>query len=130
MKHYNCPYCNAYLNAQGYIALGVKIPHGNTGVILLSEEIGDYRTRINPKLEIKEGDLTHFHCPSCTKSLNVPDDDKHVKILKTDENGEEHTVVFSAVNGEQSTYLISKERQLTFGEHAMKFMDPEWYMKF
>lgn len=129
MKHYNCPYCHAYLNAQGYIALAVKKPHGNSGVILLSEEIGDYATKLNPKLDIHEGDLTHFHCPSCTESLHLPSDERLVRILKTDSNGVEHTVIFSAINGERSTYLISDERQLTFGEHALKYMDPEWYLK-
>ena len=129
MKHYNCPYCSAYLNLDGKIVLSVKQPKGNSGVIFLSEELGDYVTKLNPKLDIKEGELTHFHCPSCAESLHMLEDENHVRIKKTDKNGEEHSLIFSAIKGKLSTYLISKERQLTFGEHALKYLDPEWYLK-
>lgn len=129
MNHYNCPYCRAYLNVNGFIALNVKKEGENSGVILLSEKLGDYSSHINPKLHYEEGEMTWFYCPSCSKSLHMVEDESLVRILKKDEEDEEHTVIFSAINGKQLTHQISKERQLSFGEHALKFVDPDWYKK-
>ena len=129
MKQYYCPYCSSQLNANGYIVLTIKEKHGKSGIILMSEEIGDYTSHMSSNLKVEEGDKSHFHCPSCTKSLEFDADKNMVRIFKIDENGEEHAVVFSSVYGEKSTYKLSAERQLSFGEHAMKFADPEWYLK-
>ena len=63
------------------------------------------------------------------KSLEFERDENMVKIFKVDENGEEHTVIFSAIFGKKLTYLISEERQQSFGEQAQKYLDPEWYLK-
>jgi len=129
MNHYNCPYCEAYLNANGFVALLVRKDHGVSGIVLLSEELGNYASYMNAKIESKEGEKSDFNCPSCSKSLIYGNEDKLVRLFKTDAIGEKHTILFSAIKGEQSTYQISEERQLTFGEHALKFIDPEWYLK-
>ena len=129
MNQYNCPYCTAYLNVNGFVALTIKQKHGNSGIILMSEELGDYSIHLNPNLNIEPGEKTDFYCPSCSRSLEFKEDQNMVRILKTDENNEQFTVVFSAVFGERSTYQISEERHLSFGEHAMKYLDPTWYQK-
>ena len=129
MNQYNCPYCMAYLNVNGYVALSIKQRHGNSGIILMSEELGDYTIHLNPSLKFEAGEKTDFYCPSCSKSLQVEEDQNKVRILKTDENNDRHVVVFSALFGENSTYQLFEERQLSFGEHAIKYLDPTWYLK-
>ena len=127
MNQYNCPYCTAYLNVNGYVTLIIKKKHGKKGVILMSEELGDYSIHLNPELKFKTGEKTEFYCPCCGKSLEFKHDENKVRIFKTDENGVENTVIFSALFGEQSTYQLSEERQLSFGENAMKYLNPTWY---
>ncbi|MBL4706056.1 MAG: hypothetical protein JKY54_16135 [Flavobacteriales bacterium] len=129
MKQYYCPYCRAHLNVHGYIVLTLKRKEGRSGIILMSDTIGDYTTHINTEINLGDGEKAHFYCPCCAKSLEYEQNKNMVKIFKVDELGEEHTVIFSAIFGEKSTYKLSLERQLSFGEHAMKFIDPEWYLK-
>ena len=129
MNHYKCTYCSAHLNVNGYIVLSFKKKHGKNGIILMSEELGNYTVHLNPDLKFEEGEKSEFYCPCCSKSLQFKEDQNKVRIFKTDEKGEEHTVIFSAIFGEKSTYQLSEERQLSFGEHAMKYLDPTWYLK-
>ena len=129
MNQYNCPYCSSHLNAKGYIVLSFKTDNDTCGIILMSEELGDYTIYFNSEVIIKKGEKTHFYCPCCSKSLEFEHDKNMVRIFKIDENGEEHTVIFSAIYGDRKTFLLSEERQLSFGEHAMKFLDPKWYLK-
>ena len=129
MKQYYCPYCSAHLNVNGYIVLLLKKKYGKSGIILMSEELGDYTFYLNPQIKFTEGEKAHFYCSCCGKSLEFEDDENLVRIFKVDENGEEHTVIFSAIFGEKLSYKISEERKLSFGEHAMKYMDPEWFLK-
>jgi len=129
MKQYHCTYCSALLNVNGFLVLSVKRSHDRSGLVLLSDEIGDYNVHINPDISFEEGEKAHFHCPCCSKSLEYENNENLVKIFKTDENGEQHTVIFSAIFGERLTYKLSEERQLSYGEHATKYADPEWFVK-
>ena len=87
MNQYYCPYCSTLLNVNGFIVLSYKTDHGKCGVLLMSEELGNYTVHINPKIKIKQGDKTHFFCPCCSKSLEFERDENMVKIFKKDENG-------------------------------------------
>ena len=129
MNQYNCPYCSSHLNANGYIVLSFSSDNDTCGIVLMSEKLGDYTIHFNPGIKIKKGEKTHFYCPCCSKSLEFEHDKNMVRIFKIDENNEEHTVIFSAIFGKKQTFLLSEERQLSFGEHAMKFLDPKWYLK-
>jgi hypothetical protein len=129
MNQYYCPYCSSFLNVKGYIVLSYKRDHGKSGVMFMSDELGDYTVHLNKEVKINKGEKTHFYCPCCSKSLEFEKDENMVKIFKVDENGEEHTVIFSAIFGEKLTYLISEERQQSFGEKAQKYLDPEWFLK-
>ena len=129
MKQYYCPYCSAQLNVNGFIALSISKKKSKSGMILLSEELGDYTSHISSNLTFEEGEKADFNCPSCTKSLEFESDKNLVRIFKTDKDGKEYAVIFSSIYGEQSTYRLSSERKLSFGEHAMKYADPEWYLK-
>lgn len=98
-------------------------------MILLSDELGDYTMFISNNLHINEGDKVHFRCPACHHSLEYKQNKNLVRIMELDKNGNEHTVIFSAIFGEQSTYRISEERTMSYGENAIRYMDPDWYRK-
>ncbi len=129
MIKYLCPYCRTQLNVDKNVIL---VGHSETGcraLILLSQDLGDYNVKMAPECPIKKGDKVHFHCPVCSKSLDYARKEDFAWLIKTDEEGKEFTIVFSAIFGDHATYKISEERTLTYGEKALKFMNPEWYIQ-
>ncbi len=128
MNRFLCPYCQAQLNVGGHLVLSVHCKNGTKGVVLLSDELGNYSADISDNLKFNEGDHIHFHCPACSHSLEYKENKNLARVLKEDK-GVESTIVFSAIFGEQSTYQINEERTLTFGEHALRYTDPDWYRK-
>lgn len=129
MNHYTCPNCSVHLNVDGNIVLSIKTHDGNHGVVLLSDTLGDYSVHHHPALKLQKGEKTHFYCPSCKGSLDYSKDQNMVRIFMHSDEGEEHTVIFSAIYGDQATFQISEERSKSYGELAHKFQDPEWYLK-
>ena len=128
MSTYLCPDCNAALNVAGYLILTVKKSNGNCGVVLLSEKLGDYTVHHHPDLSFEKGEHVHFRCPACKSDLTHSSDKDMVRVF-LNEDGEETTVLFSAVFGENATYQVSEKRNKTYGEMVKKFQDPYWYLK-
>ena len=129
MNLFLCPYCQAQLNVAGRLVLSAHCESGVKGIVLLSDTLGDYSADMSNNLNFESGDKIHFHCPACIHSLEYKENKNLARVLKRDEQGTETTVIFSAIFGEQSTYQIDEERTLTFGEHAVRYMDPDWYRK-
>lgn len=128
MKECKCPYCMAPLNVNGYIVFAAHKNDDDKGVVLLSDVLGDYTAHYGSNLSFEPGDKVHYYCPVCQHSLEYKENKNLVRILSEDEHGQ-HTIIFSAILGEQCTYKINEERTLTFGEHAVRYMDPDWYRK-
>lgn len=128
MTTYLCPDCNVALNVAGYLILTVKKSNGNRGVVLLSDQLGDYTVHHHPNLKFEKGERVQFRCPACKSDLMHSSDKDMVKVFMN-ENGEETTVLFSALFGENATYQISEKRGKTNGEMIKKFQDPDWYLK-
>lgn len=129
MTQYKCPYCSTQLNVNGHVVLSLKREYKQDALILLNEELGNYNYHVSPSVKIKEKENVNFHCPSCARSLDLKQDENKARIIKIDENGEKLAVIFSTIFGDHSTYAVSKERQMSYGEHALKYLDPTWYMK-
>ena len=129
MKKFTCPYCFIQLNINGQLILVGAFPNGQKGLVLLSEEIGDYTVHLSPDIQLGKGEKAQFSCPCCQKPLEYSKDKDFVRIVKHDEKNEEYSVVFSAIFGEHCTYKISEERTLTYGESAIKYQNPEWYLQ-
>ena len=129
MKKYTCPYCFIQLNINGQIVLLGEFPNGQKGLLLLSDKLGDYTVHFDPSIHLDKGDKVDFHCPSCQKSLEYSKNADLVRLVKKDENDNEFSVVFSAIFGEHCTYKISEERTFTYGESAIKYQNPEWYLQ-
>lgn len=126
---YLCPYCVSHVDVNDKIVLSAKLPSGKRGIVLLSATIGDYTVEKSKSLHPENGDEVDLHCSVCQHNLIHDEDRKLCKLLKIDEKGEEHTILFSRVWGEQSTFHIEKEKTTSYGEHAIRYQDPEWYMQ-
>jgi uncharacterized protein YbaR (Trm112 family) len=124
-----CPYCQAQLNLGGHLILAGTCSENNKGVFLMSDKLGDYSVLYSDNLKMNQGDKVHFSCPACHHSLEYKENKNLAKIIQVDENKEEHTIIFSTIFGEESTYHINEIRTLTFGENALRYMDPDWYRK-
>ena len=129
MNTYTCPHCHTALNVSGFLVLTAKNPSGAYGLILMSDQLGDYSVHINKDFQVEKGERTCFYCPACKGSLSYSKDNNLVRIFMTDsDTGEESTIIFSAIFGENATYQISEKREKSYGEMISKFKDPGWYL--
>ena len=128
MKKYLCPYCCIQLNVGGHVILIGQRSTGQKGIILLKEKLGDYNVQLPSGFHFEKGEKIQFHCPSCTKSLDYSRKKDFAWILKHDEEGKEFTIIFSVIFGNHATYKISEERTISYGEKAIQFTNPEWYL--
>ena len=128
MKKYLCPYCCIQLNVDNHVILIGHGTAGHKGLILLREKLGDYNVKLPTGFNLDKGEKVHFHCPGCSKSLDYSRKKDFAWLLKHDEEGNEFTVIFSVIFGNHATYKISEERTISYGEKAIQFTNPEWYL--
>jgi uncharacterized protein YbaR (Trm112 family) len=129
MDTYHCPYCNAQLNIDGYVVLSWQSEDKDNGVVLLSDKLGDYTVKFGSKANVKDGMRLNIFCPACHESLQYTGNKNLIRINRCNEFNDHSTILFSAILGEHSTFEISDERTLTYGENAIRYMDPNWYQK-
>ena len=130
MENYICPFCKGHLNVNDNIVLIVRNKNEKQGLIFLHTELGNYATQMISSLEIGKGDTVDFFCPYCHTNIEFHKEKSNlVKLLREDKYGKKTQVVFSKVYGEQATYHIDESNVMSYGEHAKKYMDPEWFLK-
>jgi len=123
---YLCPHCKKVINVDEDIILTAKNNKDERGLILLHTELGNYSSKISEDFFCKKGDLIEMFCPLCTESLNYEFKMSYAHLLKVEES--EHIVIFSRKFGEKRTFKLEGEKITTYGEHALKFTDPEWFL--
>lgn len=128
MNKYLCTYCCIQLNVDNYVILIGHGTSGHKGLILLKEKLGDYNVTMPSSFSLDKGEKVHFHCPGCSKPLDYSRKKDFAWILKHDEEGKEFTIIFSVIFGNHATYKISEERTISYGEKAIQYMNPEWYL--
>ena len=128
MKKYTCPYCRIQLNVNNHVILVGHGTSGHKGLILLSEKLGNYDVIMPHGFSFDKGEKAHFHCPGCSKSLDYPGKKDYAWLLRHNKKGKEFTIIFSVIFGTHSTYKISEERTISYGEKAIQYTNPEWYM--
>ena len=116
------------LNVNNHVILTGHADSGQKGLILLSEKLGDYNVKLASGFNLAKGEIVHFHCPGCSKSLDYHRKKDFAWILKHDEEGEEFTIIFSVIFGNHATYKVSEERTISYGEKAIQYVNPEWYL--
>lgn len=126
---YICPHCISHLDIENQILLSAKNHLGQRGIIGLSTTLGDYTVKHHDSFKLESGQSLSLSCPVCSKELVHDKDENFSKLIRVDEKGEEHTVLFSNTYGDQCTFHLKGEKATSYGEHALRFQDPEWFLQ-
>ncbi|MDY0315714.1 MAG: hypothetical protein RBR32_11630, partial [Bacteroidales bacterium] len=81
MKNYICPKCGGYLSIDNEIVFLTKNNKGNSAIVLLNAELGNYSFRKNTNVDFKEGDHVNFICPICYENLNAENVDDNLACV-------------------------------------------------
>ncbi|MBN2777744.1 MAG: hypothetical protein JXR36_08880 [Bacteroidales bacterium] len=123
MKNYICPKCGGHLSIDNEIIFLTKNNKGDSALVLLSAEIGNYSFRKNDKVNFAAGDHVNFICPICYENLNAEEYDNNLaKVIMIDEDGKESNIVFSKILGEKATYSIHEKGVDAFGDHKDNYL--------
>jgi hypothetical protein len=121
MHDFVCPKCKENLRVGDNIIFKVKNSRKQSGLLLLSPQIGNYTSLKHPSFEIQTGEALEFLCPLCNTSL-ISDIHKNLAhVILLDKSGEGHDVYFSQVVGEHSTFETNGESVHVAGEDAGRY---------
>lgn len=121
MNNFICPKCSGQLRVGEHIIFKVKNEKKHTGLVLLHPQIGNYDSVRHPSFEINEGDFLEFFCPLCSSSLQSDIHKNLAHLILQDDNGKNHDVYFSQIQGEHSTYETTGDSLRVAGENAGKY---------
>jgi len=117
-KNYFCPTCSSPLNVENNIVLAVQKNNGQSGIVFLDTELGDYTKVKHSSLTFEKGEIVKLYCPVCHKNLLCLPDYNLARLVMKDDDGENLTVLFSVMFGEEETYLMKNNVvHKTFGQH-------------
>ncbi len=124
-KSYICPHCKGHLMIDKDIIFLTKTKQGESGLVLISPEIGDYSYKSHPSVKYKDGDHVNFICPICYENLDAKEyESKNLaKIYMIDEKGKQHSIVFSKIKGEKCTYKISDDTFEAYGKNSGDYLN-------
>lgn len=121
MNDFLCPKCMGHLRVGEHLIFKVKNLKKQSGILLLSPQIGNYSSVKHPSFEISAGESLEIHCPMCDASL-ISDIHKNLAhVLLYDENGNSNDVYFSRIFGEHSTFKTAGESVHIEGEDAGRY---------
>ena len=117
-----CPYCKGKLNIEGNIVLSARTHEAKRGLVCISPEIGNYKTKTHPSFEIPDGEQAEFFCPVCHSNLAALEFNENlVKLLMTDDNHVVYEILFSGIAGEECTYKLKDHDIESFGGDSQKY---------
>jgi len=124
-KSYICPHCKGHLRIDKDIIFLTKTKSGESALVLISPEIGDYNYKSHPSAKFEDGDHVNFICPICYENLDAQEfETKNLaKILMIDEDGKQHSVVFSKIKGEKCTYKVSDDTFEAYGKNSGDYLN-------
>jgi len=123
---YLCPNCKKVININEDIILIGKNDKSENGIISLHTELGNYSSKRSEDFHVEKGEMIELFCPLCSESLNYEFKMSYANLIKVEDK--EHIVIFSKKYGEKRTFKVEGEKVTTYGEHALKFNDPEWFL--
>ena len=121
MNNFLCPRCLGHLRVGENLIFKVKNHRKQSGLMLLSPQIGNYISVKHPSFDIKIGDSLEYFCPLCNGSLTSDIHDNLAHVILHDENDRSNDVYFSRIVGEQSTFTTDGESVSVSGEDAGKY---------
>jgi hypothetical protein len=126
-RSYYCPHCKKLLNPHRKVIFLVE--DGNElELVLLSAKLGDYSAVHSRSMQLLEGAVYTFRCPVCRADLTSSINHRLVDLLSRE--GEDDPLVhvsFSRVHGEEATFLMSDDEVSSFGSHANRYEDVNFF---
>ena len=122
---YLCPHCNSHLRVRENIILAFKsMESEKRGIILLNPKLGNYGFIVHNTIEFEHNEEVDFICPACFTDLRAREiNDKLIKIMRIDLDGNVYEVFFSRFVGEHVTFKIEKNNIIEkFGEDASSYL--------
>lgn len=121
MNDFLCPKCKDHIRIGDHIIFKVKNCKKQSGLLLLSPQIGNYSSVRHPTFEIKQGEFLDFFCPLCNNSLKSDIHQNLAHIIMMDEVGNCYDTYFSQIKGEHSTYETVGDSLRMTGEDAGRY---------
>jgi len=128
--NYFCPVCKGQINVNDNIVLIAFAKNNMKGLVFLHTELGNYKSNINSSFKIEENEQVEFLCPYCHSNIEYHTTKTNLaNLVRINDNNKESLVIFSKIYGEKCTYVIEDKKLKTYGEHAKRYSDPEWFIK-
>ena len=121
MNDFICPKCKDHIRIGDHIIFKVKNNKKQSGILLLSPQIGNYSSVKHPTFEIEQGEVLDFFCPVCNNSLKSDIHPNLAHIIMTDQEGKTYDTYFSQVAGEHSTFKTDGDSVNMSGEDAGRY---------
>lgn len=121
MNDFLCPKCNGHIRVGNHLVFKVKNLQKQSGLLMLSPEIGNYKSVKHPSFTIERGEYLDFFCPLCNNSIQSGIHPNLAHIVMIDESGKKHDTYFSQVAGEHSTYETNGDSLHVAGEDAGRY---------
>jgi hypothetical protein len=121
MSDFLCPKCMAHIRVGDHIIFKVRNSKKQSGLLLLSPQIGNYSSVKHPAFEIQTGEYLEYFCPVCNISLNSDIHKNLAHVILKDQSGKSNDVYFSQIVGEHSTYATDGESVHIAGADAGKY---------
>ena len=103
------------------VIFSVRNQKKKVGLLLLSAQIGNYKSEKNPEFIYHKGEALDFYCPLCSHSLSTTIGENLIHVVMLDEQRVEHNIYFSRISGEKRTYQVKDDKVIATGEHADKY---------
>lgn len=120
---YLCPKCSGHLKVGDSVVFSTRSKKGETGLILLSPQLGNYKVINHPSFDFEEGDYVEFFCPLCHVQLTSEKNENLAKMTMIDDELQESEVLFSKIVGEKCTYKIVDGSVEEFGEDSACYLE-------
>ena len=94
--------------------------------MMLHAELGNYSSKKSIDFDLNNQEEVDLFCPLCNQSIDYEQKKGYAKLLRIADA--ESTIIFSKFYGQKRTFHIEGDNITTYGEHAMKYSDPEWFL--
>lgn len=121
MNDFLCPRCQSHIRVGDHIIFKVKNSRKQSGMLLLSPNIGNYTSVKHPTFKFDEGESLEYFCPLCNVSLISDIHENLVHVVLQDKEGKTNDVYFSRIVGEQSTFSTFGESVHVAGDDAGRY---------
>jgi hypothetical protein len=105
------------------VVFSTRTREGQTGLILLSPELGNYKVINHPSFDFQEGDYIEFFCPICHVQLTSERNENLAKVIMIDEDLKESEILFSKIAGEKCSYRIEDGNVQEYGEDSATYLE-------